>query len=124
MIIPGLFDGLVSAAAMVADSLSGPVSAMTIATTVDSLSGPSVVSDCCTTDSSVNSGKAIKQPLIPSDVLIPPEMKLLRDMPSRMETVTSQGKSGLVIPEGRVHGGGLLSLLGGSIRSPEFNGRI
>ncbi|KAH0452148.1 hypothetical protein IEQ34_019447 [Dendrobium chrysotoxum] len=126
----GLFEGLVSAttAATAADLSSELVSA----TTMDSSSGASVLSDCCTTDSSENSGKANeslenmgkRQPLIPTQVLFPPEVKLSRAMPSRMATVTSEGKSGFVIPEGRVHGGGLLTLLGGSIRNPGFSGRV
>ncbi|PKU70475.1 hypothetical protein MA16_Dca013511 [Dendrobium catenatum] len=96
------------------------------ATTMDSSSGASAVSDCCTTESSENSGKANeplenmgkRQSLIPAQVLVPSVVKLSRAMPSRMATVTSEGKSGFVIPEGRVHGGGLLTLLGGSIRNP------
>lgn len=133
MISRGLFEGLVSAttAATVADSSSGLMSATTIATTVDSLSGVSVASDCCTTDSSENSEKdngsleniGKEQFLLPSQILVPHEMKLSSAMP-RIETIISQEKYGFVIPEGRVHGGGLLSLLGGSIRSPGFSGRI
>lgn len=109
MISTRLFEGLVPAA----DSSSGLGSATTAATTVDSLSGASAVSDCGTAEDSENARK--RQPLAPLHVLAPPpEMKL----------PWAEGEPGLMIPEGRVHGGGLMSLLGGSIRNPGFSGRI
>ncbi|XP_020577102.1 uncharacterized protein LOC110022481 [Phalaenopsis equestris] len=112
---------MITPPATIADMPSGIVSV----TTVYSSSGASVVSDCCTTESSENSGKTNellenmgkRQSLIPpAQASVPVELNLSRALPSPTETVTSQEKSGFVIPEGRVHGGGLLSLLGGSIR--------
>ncbi|KAK9130049.1 hypothetical protein Sjap_010536 [Stephania japonica] len=107
MIGPGLFSGLV------------PIS--TAASCFDndhSSSGVSAVSDC--TDSA---DKPRKTQLIPPQVLVPLSMK------SSSSSSEGGGRDGadkrsfnFVIPEGRVHGGGLMSLLGGSLRNATIDG--
>ncbi|PKA60471.1 putative WRKY transcription factor 19 [Apostasia shenzhenica] len=76
---------------------------------VDCLSGMSVQSDC----SAVESSESLENRgyLIPPLVLVPPDMKM-----SSSSAAGEKGNIGYVIPEGRVHGGGLMSLLGGCIR--------
>ncbi|KAK9697158.1 hypothetical protein RND81_08G018900 [Saponaria officinalis] len=108
MLGPGLFHGLVSNS-----------------TTVDnSSSGISVISDC---ENSVGRPSK-KQQLIPPQVLVPLSMKsssfysvqttgneqneLLRNGGD-----SRRGNVDFSIPEGRVHGGGLMSLLGGNLNN-------
>lgn len=115
MIEPGLFRGIVSASA-------GST------TIVSSSSGMSVISDC--TDSSE---KPAKRPhlLIPPQVLVPLSMKssssskFLSDN-NKQEENGGENRGGIggmtkglefAIPEGRVHNGGLISLLGGSFKN-------
>ncbi|KAF0906507.1 hypothetical protein E2562_011489 [Oryza meyeriana var. granulata] len=63
-----------------------------------------------------------KQELIPPQVLVPNSMK---SSCSSAPPPPSSGKGreggGLAVPEGRVHGGGLLSLLGGSFRNVDVD---
>ncbi|XP_043719428.1 uncharacterized protein LOC122667246 [Telopea speciosissima] len=103
----------------------GLVSVSTVGSSLDeySSSGVSAISDCCI-DSPVKPAK--RQRLIPPQVLVPPSMKSsfssgLLGVDRRDEG--SNGSSGnrsfdFMVPEGRVHGGGLMSLLGGSLRNP------
>lgn len=116
----GLFHGLVAA----------------VSTTVGSFdrspSGISAVSDC--TESQEKPAK--RQQLIPPQVLVPSSMKL-SSFNSSFQNAEKQGlgRNGygtsvggsmgglsldLMIPEGRVHGGGLMSLLGGSLKNAAF----
>ncbi|KAK8941756.1 hypothetical protein KSP40_PGU009318 [Platanthera guangdongensis] len=102
-----LFEGLVYAT----DSLPGIVSA---AITVDSLSGGSAISDCSTSEAvSESMGMTVEYSGSMREGL--PDMRLgWAQLESRQE-----------IPEGRVHGGGLMSLLGGSFRNAAgFSGRF
>ncbi|KAI3715777.1 hypothetical protein L6452_22764 [Arctium lappa] len=91
-----------------------------------SLSGVSVVS---------NSGNWLEDParnrqLIPPQVLVPSSMKSLAFSLSTRERGSDQkegkdgGLKGLeeVVPEGRVHGGGLLLLMGGNLRDAVIDG--
>ncbi|GAB4838319.1 hypothetical protein Ancab_027849 [Ancistrocladus abbreviatus] len=108
MIRPGLFRGLVSAASTVGNSYENN----------DSSSGVSIVSDC--TDPLEKPAK--RQHLLPPQVLVPLSMKSTscysgQTNAHRQETGCSGGSSfELLIPEGRVHGGGLMSLLGGTLK--------
>ncbi|TVU29567.1 hypothetical protein EJB05_21139, partial [Eragrostis curvula] len=94
LIGPGLFHGIVPSA-------SGGVN-----NNEYSSSGVSTVSDC---DGSPVAGTR-RQELIPPQVLVPHSMK---SPPS----VRSREGGAVAFPEGRVHGGGLLTLLGGSFRN-------
>ncbi|KAK3142418.1 hypothetical protein QOZ80_4BG0346230 [Eleusine coracana subsp. coracana] len=97
MIGPGLFSGIVVSSATAASSM----------TNEHSSSGMSTASDC---DGTVRS-----QSMIPPQVLVPRSM-----MPSwSSEPVDGGREGGCIVPEGRVHGGGLLSLLGGSFRNAD-----
>ncbi|KAK1314544.1 hypothetical protein QJS10_CPA06g00555 [Acorus calamus] len=100
MIGPGLFCGLVSGSTMVARSADNDYSS----------SGVSAVSDCVESQQQ-------QQQLIPHQVLVPLSMKS-SSLSSGIER-DGTGGSGtcIAIPEGRVHGGGLMSLLGGSLRN-------
>lgn len=123
LIGPGLFHGLVSGASTATgSSFENNYSS----------SGASAVSDCV--ESLEKPTK--RQQLIPPQVLVPPSMKssssfssLLLSCEKQVEDRNRLGigvgsSSGdarnfdLMIPEGRVHGGGLMSLLGGSLRDP------
>lgn len=102
MIGPGLFHGLVSAA---------------------SSTETSVISDC-----GHSLGRAAKwQQLIPPEVLVPLSMKSVSSYSVQTtadeQDVRCNGESGrgsfdFLVPEGRVHGGGLMSLLGGNLNNP------
>ncbi|KAF7084567.1 hypothetical protein CFC21_088155 [Triticum aestivum] len=99
MIGPGLFRGIVSSSAAAAAA-----SAMNY----EYSSGVSAVSEC--------DGSPVptpgRQELIPPQVLVP--LSMMSPSPS----ADRRRESGeLCVPEGRVHGGGLLSLLGGSFRN-------
>lgn len=109
MIAAGLFHGLVS------------TTSSTIASSLDknSSSVVSVVSDC--EDSSGRPAK--RQHLIPPEVLVPLSMKSTSsystqaaDQQTNRWNVDNGNESfQFIIPEGRVHGGGLMSLLGGNL---------
>lgn len=100
MIGPGLFRGIVSS--------SAAASAMNCEY---SSSGVSTVSDC-------DGSPVARQELIPPQVLVPLSMKS-SSSPSVPSSSSDRRREGgeLSVPEGRVHGGGLLSLLGGSFRN-------
>ncbi|PAN06660.1 hypothetical protein GQ55_1G274100 [Panicum hallii var. hallii] len=102
MIGPGLFHGIVRSA--------GAANAHN----ERSSSGASTVSDC---DGSPVAA-AGRLELIPPQVLVPHSMKSLAPPPER-----SREGGAAAVPEGRVHGGGLLTLLGGSFRNVDV-GRL
>lgn len=109
-ITPGLFHGLVSC--------HGPGSSDN-----NSSSCAGVVS---------NSTNRLEKPtkrrqLIPPQVLVPSSMKTSsfsfnKQLTSQNENNDGQKSMELVVPEGRVHGGGLLSLLGGNMREAIVDG--
>ncbi|GJM85339.1 hypothetical protein PR202_ga01780 [Eleusine coracana subsp. coracana] len=101
LIGPGLFHGIVTTSANKSKEL------------YCSSSGVSTVSDC-DGGSPVAAGR---QELIPPQVLVPHSMK------SPPPSVRSREGGGVVVavPEGRVHGGGLLTLLGGSFRNVDVD---
>ncbi|KAI3445702.1 hypothetical protein Pfo_002367 [Paulownia fortunei] len=117
MIGPRLFHGLVPAASTARSSFDNTCSS----------SGISVISD------SINSLEkpAKRQQLIPPQVLVPLSMKasssysrpLGSEKQLERSTAVDIGSSDarksfdFVVPEGRVHGGGLLSLLGGNLNN-------
>ncbi|KAK3184917.1 hypothetical protein Dsin_032203 [Dipteronia sinensis] len=116
LIGPGLFHGLVSAASTTGGSFDY------------SSSGISAVSDCIETLEK----PAKRQQLIPPQVLVPLSMKSSSYSSFQNAEMQGEGRNGygisvggssgrksfdLMIPEGRVHGGGLMSLLGGSLKN-------
>ncbi|XP_047082175.1 uncharacterized protein LOC124692789 [Lolium rigidum] len=102
LIGPGLFRGIVSLSAAAASAMNYEYSS----------SGVSTVSEC---DGSPVA-TAGRQELIPPQVLVPLSMKSSStSVPSPSDRRREGGD--LAVPEGRVHGGGLLSLLGGSFRN-------
>ncbi|KAJ6327732.1 hypothetical protein OIU78_014567 [Salix suchowensis] len=114
LIRPGLFHGLVSAASTSGSSIDNN----------HSYSGVSVVSDC--SDSLEKPAKRL--PLIPPQVLVPQSMKASSSFTSFMNAdKLEEGTNGYgassggiknfnyLVPEGRVHGGGLMSLFGGNL---------
>ncbi|KAK9286299.1 hypothetical protein L1049_014689 [Liquidambar formosana] len=118
MIGPGLFHGLVSTSSTAGSSFDNNYSS----------SGVSVVSDSI--DSQERPAK--RQHLIPSQVLVPPSMKSLASYSGLFSSENQEeGRNGcsiggdgsgrksfdFVIPEGRVHGGGLMSLFGGNLKN-------
>ncbi|KAL0863056.1 hypothetical protein Bca101_042174 [Brassica carinata] len=117
LIGPGLFRGLVSTSSQ---------TTTTTTTTDHSQSGVSAVSDC--TDSIDRSHQMHHHPekrqkvMIPMQVLVPPSMKSLSFADTeRPVTETNNNSNGrnifdFMIPEERVHGGGLMSLLNGSMK--------
>ncbi|KAL5214675.1 hypothetical protein ABZP36_003827 [Zizania latifolia] len=100
MIPPGLFSGIMTVAA-----------ATSSMTNEYSSSGISTASDC---DGTVRS----KTMMIPPQLLVPLSMM---PSPSSEPTVHGGREGGCVVPEGRVHGGGLMSLLGGSFRNADMD---
>lgn len=107
MIGSGLFRGIVPPSTMAGSSADND----------RSTSGASAVSDC--SESLVNGPPPL---LIPPQVLVPVSMKYPSSSSVSMgvggDGVGSLGKSsGFTVPEGRVHGGSLMSLLGGSFRN-------
>ncbi|KAL3814438.1 hypothetical protein ACJIZ3_015706 [Penstemon smallii] len=108
MIGPGLFNGLVPG--------GGSTGRGSLDNTCSS-SGVSVVSDSI--DSLEKPAK--RQQLIPPQVLVPLSMKAsssyFRPLGSEKQVERNSGGSDFVVPEGRVHGGGLLSLLGGNLNN-------
>lgn len=116
LIARGLFHGLVSTASSVGASGSDSKNLP---------SGVSVISDCG--DSAGTSAK--QQQLIPPDVLVPLSMKSVSASYSGSKTAQEQGEEcrdnlGFMVPEGRVHGGSLMSLLGvgGSLNNDAMGG--
>ncbi|KAK9929599.1 hypothetical protein M0R45_026693 [Rubus argutus] len=115
---PGLFHGLVSAASTAGSSFDY----------THSSSGVSVISDSI--DSLENPGK---RHLIPSEVLVPLSMKSSSSYSYLLSSAkpedarngygtgvgSSDGRKSfdLKIPEGRVHGGALMSLFGGNLKN-------
>ncbi|GJZ19983.1 hypothetical protein Tco_0556573 [Tanacetum coccineum] len=99
---PGLFHGLVP----------GPAS--TIISSFDNTYSSSAISIVSDSNDSLEK-PAKRQQLIPPQVLVPPSMKSPFSSSSRKS-------SEFVVPEGRVHGGGLLSLLGGSMTNATIDG--
>ncbi|GKV11120.1 hypothetical protein SLEP1_g22401 [Rubroshorea leprosula] len=119
-IAPGVFHGLVPASSTTVSSFDNNHSS----------SGASVISDCI--DSMEKPAR--RQQLIPPQVLVPHHMK---SSPSYSSYVSAEnadegrsaygigiGSTGpsknieFLIPEGRVHGGALMSLLGGNLKHP------
>ncbi|KAI3439296.1 uncharacterized protein J3R85_005034 [Psidium guajava] len=119
LIRPGLFHGLVSAGSTARSSLDNTRSSSGIGDSVDSLERP-----------------AKTQHLIPPQVLVPLSMKSSSSFsPFASAEKPEEGRSGYgahldvgsingarksfdaMIPEGRVHGGGLMSLLGGDLQN-------
>ncbi|CAF1707154.1 unnamed protein product [Brassica oleracea var. botrytis] len=119
LIGPGLFRGLVST--------SSQTTATTTTTTTDhSQSGVSAVSDCTDSiDGSLHHQPEKRQKvMIPMQVLVPPSMKSLSFTDAERPETETNNNSGssngrnvfdFMIPEERVHGGGLMSLLNGSM---------
>lgn len=107
MIGPGLFHGLVSAASTGKNSF-------------DNTHSSSVVS--AISDSSDSHEKPAKlQQLIPPQVLVPLSMKLSSFNTTASNAESSGKRAEMTVPEGRVHGGALLALLGGNLNNA-FNG--
>lgn len=107
MIGSGLFRGIVS-------STSAAMTAM-MGSSDRSSSGVSVVSDCVESSDNAELGRQL---LIPPQVLVPMDMKA-----DSADAAGGQGKAfKFTVTEGRVHGGGLMSLLGGSIRNAAVDG--
>ncbi|XVE49590.1 hypothetical protein DITRI_Ditri01bG0094100 [Diplodiscus trichospermus] len=116
----GVFHGLVSAASTTGSSFDNNHSS----------SGTGAISDCI--DSLDRTTK--RQQLIPSQVLVPLSMKSSSSYSSFSSAEKQdEGRNGynmgisgsvgnksfdLLIPEGRVHGGSLMSLLGGNLKNP------
>ncbi|KAK6241403.1 hypothetical protein QUC31_014940 [Theobroma cacao] len=120
LIAPGVFHGLVSAGSTTGSSVDYNHSS----------SGTSVISDCI--DSLEKPAR--RQHLIPPQVLVPLSMKSSSSYSSLLSAEKQvEGRNGygmgigggvgnesfnFMIPEGRVHGGGLMSLLGGNLKNP------
>ncbi|KAI3770238.1 hypothetical protein L6452_01364 [Arctium lappa] len=111
---PGLFHGLV------------PAPSSTMVSSFEntySSSGVSIISDSI---ESLEKPAKRRQHLIPPQVLVPPSMKS-SSFTMQMSSEGDHGSSGgkrreFVVPEGRVHGGGLLSLLGGNLKNATIDG--
>ncbi|XP_050232190.1 uncharacterized protein LOC126680931 [Mercurialis annua] len=111
LIGPGLFQGLVSATSNARSSIDNNYSS----------SGISAVSDC--TESFEKQAK--RQHLIPPQVLVPPSMKSSSSFINNKKqeedrngnNVRSITSCDYMVPEGRVHGGGLMSLFGGNLKN-------
>lgn len=113
LIGPGLFHGLVSTASTAASCSFD---------NTYSTSGVSAVSDCI--ESLEMPVK--QQQLLPPLLLVPLSMKsstsyssfLISEKQKEQRKVFSGQNLDLVVPEGRVHGGGFMSFLSGSLKSP------
>uniref|UniRef100_A0A7N0TW32 WRKY19-like zinc finger domain-containing protein n=1 Tax=Kalanchoe fedtschenkoi TaxID=63787 RepID=A0A7N0TW32_KALFE len=110
MIAANIFHGIVAASSAAAASVDNNASS----------SAASIVSDC--SDSSRQPPK--RQCLIPPQVLVPLSMKSSASAPSQLPSPLSNPNRnasssgfGLVVPEGRVHGGGLMSLFRGNLNN-------
>ncbi|KAK9044130.1 hypothetical protein V6N11_072447 [Hibiscus sabdariffa] len=120
LIDPRVFHGLVSATSTTGSSFNNN----------HSYSGNSVISDCIDSPNKPTT----RQQLIPPQVLVPLSMKSSSSFSSfpsseqQEEGINRYGKDitggvgnksfDLLIPEGRVHGGGLMSLLNGNLKNP------
>ncbi|XP_062226903.1 uncharacterized protein LOC133925087 [Phragmites australis] len=105
MVGPGLFSGIVSASSAAGSSMDHAISS----------SGHGTWSDCVDSsgDTMLSGGKL----LIPHQVLVPGSLKPSSSCRLAGNGCGEDGGSrsqsfGLVVPEGRVHGGGLMSMLG------------
>ncbi|CAL9197326.1 unnamed protein product [Musa hybrid cultivar] len=115
MIGSDLFRGIVSTSTAPGNSKDNELSS----------SGVSSLSDCIESLDSMGS----EQHLIPPQVLVPISMQsssyAFGLIGGGREEGESQDKSfGLVIPEGRVHGGGLMSLLAGNVKNAIGGGKV
>lgn len=132
MIGPGLFHGLVSAASTITTptvvKIGGVGKRCSSSAAVSMLSEPIDYLD---------EPAAKRQQLIPPQVLVPLSMKASRPLSTSDENEegmrntevcilnsSNLGKNrlSLAVPEGRVHGGGLLSLFGGDLKKAALNG--
>ncbi|GMI83784.1 hypothetical protein like AT5G64550 [Hibiscus trionum] len=120
LIAPGVFHGLVSASSTTGSSFNNNHSS----------SGNSVISDCIDSPNRPTT----RQQLIPPQVLVPLSMKSTSSYSSfpsseqQEEGINRYGDDivggignksfNFLIPEGRVHGGGLMSLLNGNLKNP------
>ncbi|WOK96852.1 loricrin-like [Canna indica] len=116
MIGPDLFQGIVSTSSTQQSSKDNEVSS----------SGVSSLSDCMESMDSMGT----MQHLIPPQVLVPQSMKSSSSSTFSLtgeygEGSKSQDKHfGYVVPEGRVHGGGLMSLLGRNLENVVSGGKV
>nr|CAB3488430.1 unnamed protein product [Digitaria exilis] len=107
---PGLFSGIVSGSSAAGSSMDHGISS----------SGHATWSDCVDSSGDMQSGGRL---LIPHHVLVPGSLKASSSYSlagNAREDGGSQSQGfGLVVPEGRVHGGGLMSMLrvGGNLGS-------
>ncbi|WVZ74912.1 hypothetical protein U9M48_023027 [Paspalum notatum var. saurae] len=109
MINPGLFHGIVRSASS-AGNVKNEYSSSGLSTVSDGdVDGCPVVVATTTR----------RQELIPPQVLVPKSMKSLT--PAVPPPQRSREGGAVAVPEGRVHGGGLLSLLGGSFRNVDVD---
>ncbi|XP_062183914.1 uncharacterized protein LOC133887915 [Phragmites australis] len=108
MVGPGLFNGIVSTSSAAGSSMDHAISS----------SGRGVWSDCVDSSRDMQSGGQL---LIPRHVLVPGSLKPSAScgLDGREEGGSRSRRFGLVVPEGRVHGGGLMPMLevGGNLGS-------
>lgn len=112
MIGPGLFHGLVPAASLVKSTFENNRSSSMVSMVSDSFHSLDKPAE--------------RQQLIPPQVLVPLSMKAslaCSEKPDDRSTDLGIGRSNtnndfeFVVPEGRVHGGGLMTLLGGNLKN-------
>jgi len=100
---PGLFSGIISGSSAAGSSMDHAISS----------SGQATWSDCVDSSGDLQSGGRL---LIPHQVLVPGSLKAASSCGlagnSREDGGNRSQSFGLVVPEGRVHGGGLMSMLG------------
>ncbi|CAK9329483.1 unnamed protein product [Citrullus colocynthis] len=125
LIGPGLFHGLVSASA-----------ASTVGDSLDNYNSSSGISFICDSTDSAEKPTKRHQQLIPPHVLVPSSMRSSASYSSFVSTEKGEGEEDgngycigsksleYSIPEGRVHGGGLMSLLGGHMKMKNMNNGI
>lgn len=107
---PGLFSGIVSGSSAAGSSMDHAISS----------SGHAAWSDCVDSSGDMQSGGRL---LIPHQVLVPGSLKVSTSCGLAGNSQEDGGcrnqNLGIVLPEGRVHGGGLMSMLGagGNLRS-------
>lgn len=111
---PGLFHGLASTSGTKSQDTSTPSTPSSI-----NLSG--LHTDIGTGNFPQGSGNAVLQPFLPHQVLVPSSMKSSDHLIAlQMENQSSVSGSGeynsLSLPEGRVHGGGLMAMLSKGLR--------
>jgi hypothetical protein len=102
MIGPGLFRGIVSSSAANVSAMNHEYSSSGVSTVSDYDGSPVATAE--------------RHELIPPQVLVPLSMKSSSSSAPASDR-RREGGGELAVPEGRVHGGGLLSLLGGSFRN-------